>query len=200
MNLRKCRIRISELMSKFVLQVKSENAMGMLDINRISEDFLIPLFSEIYEHTDLKNLNVSESSDYPAIDWGDEKTKTAYQITATSNSQKIKKTLEKFVTHKRYEKYDHLIIYILTEKQNTYHGIGFDKIIDGKFSFDKDKDIRDYRDLLREISGFSLDKSRRIERILEQHLGEERNDEPRDILDWLEQVNQRMERGIGDEN
>ena len=93
MNLKKSRARISELMSKFVVQVESENAMGMLDINRVSEDVLIPLFSEVYDHADLKNLNTSEGPNFPAIDLGDKEKRMAYQITSTSTSQKIKDTL-----------------------------------------------------------------------------------------------------------
>ena len=189
MNLKKCRVRISELMSKFVVQVENENAMGMLDINRVSEDVLIPLFSAVYDHTDLKNLNVSEGSNFPAIDLGDEKTRTAYQITSTPDSEKIKNTLNKFVAHRLYEKYDRLIIYILTKKQDTYR-VRFDEITPEGFSFDAGRDILDYRDLLRDISRLSLEESRRIKNILEQHFGEgQMGDEPQDILDWLEQVN-----------
>ncbi len=189
MNLKKTQDRINELMSRFVAQIKGATAMNRTDINRISEDVLIRLFSEIYGHTELKNLNV-EDTNTPAIDLGDKETRTAYQITSTPSSQKVKRTLEKFVAHKLYEDYDHLVIYILTEKQSRYQGRGFDEIIQGKFCFDKKNDIRDYRDLLREISGFPLDKVHRIESILEQHFGEKQeNDEPQDILDWLEQTN-----------
>ena len=190
MNLKKCRARINELMSRFMAQVKGAIEMDELYINRVSEDVLIPLFSEIYGHTNLENLNVSEGSNFPAIDLGDKETRTAYQITSTPTSRKIKDTLEKFVTHKLYEEYDHLVIYILTEKQSRYQGEGFDEIIQGKFTFDKKNDIRDYQDLLREILGFPLEKTRRVEHILEQHFGEgQESDEPQDILDWLEQVN-----------
>ena len=195
MNLKKSQDRTNELMSRFVARIEGEKAMGRTDINRVSEDVLIPLFSEIYGHKDLRNLNVSDGSNFPAIDLGDEKTGTAYQITSTTNSKKIKDTLEKFVKHKLYEKYNHLIIYILIKK-HTYQGRGFDKIIQGKFSFDKESDIRDYRDLLKEILGFSLEKSRRVENILEQHFGEEyiqpsntQDDESGNPLDWLEKVN-----------
>ena len=175
MNMQKSENRINELIARFVVEVKGSTAMSRTDINRISEDVLIPLFAEIYGHKNLENLNISEgSSNYPAIDLGDKKTKTAYQITSTSKSQKVKETLEKFVAHKLYKEYDHLIIYVLTEKQNRYEGRGFDEIITGKFCFDKENDIRDYRDLLREISGLDLDKTRRIEDILEQHFGEKR--------------------------
>ena len=173
MNLKKSQDRINELMSRFVAQVKGATAMGKIDINLVSEDVLIPLFSEIYEHSELKNLNVSEGSNFPGIDLGDEKTRTAYQITSTPGSEKIKDTLKKFTEHKLYEKYGHLIIYILAEKQRTYQGREFDRIIQGKFSFDKNNDIRDYRDLLKKISGFPLEKSLRVENILEQHFGEE---------------------------
>ena len=173
MNLKKSQDRINELMSIFVTQVRGATAMSKTDINSVSENVLIPLFSEIYGHSDLRNLNVSESPNFPGIDLADEKTRTAYQITSTSGSKKIKDTLKKFVKYKLYEKYDHLIIYILTEKQRTYQGREFGQIIQGKFSFDKKNDIRDYRDLLKRISGFHLEKSRKIETILEQHFGEE---------------------------
>ena len=159
-------------MSKFVAQVENENAMGMLDINRVSEDVLIPLFLEVYGYTDLKNLNVSEGSNFPAIDLGDEKTRTAYQITSTHDSEKIKNTLKKFVDNRLYERYDRLIIYILTKKQDNYQGRKLDEIIEGKFTFDKKNDILDHSDLLKEISGFSLEQTRRVEHILEQHFGE----------------------------
>ena len=191
MNLQKSQDRINELMSRFVVQVKGAKAMRRSDINRVSEDVLIPLFSEVYGHTDLKNLNVSEGPNFPAIDLGDKKTRTAYQITSRFRTDKIKKTLTKFVENKLYKKFDSLVIYILTEKPETYHGRGLDDIIQGKFSFDKDTDILDYRDLLGRISGLPLDKSRRVEEILEQQFGDESklNQESTNPLDWLAQVN-----------
>lgn len=192
MNLQESKNRICKLMSRFVTEVNISNKMGMTDINQISEDVLIPLFSEIYGHSDLKNLNISEGPNFPAIDLGDEKRRIAYQITAESDSQKIKETLTKFVTHKLYKRFDHLIVYILTEKQKTYQGRGFNEIINGKFCFDKETDIRDYQDLVHEIRGFSLKELRKIETILEQHFGDEES-KIWDPLDWLKKANQYME-------
>ena len=191
MNLQKSQDRINELMSRFVAQVKGAKAMRRTDINCVSEDVLIPLFSEVYGHTDLRNLNVSEGPNFPAIDLGDEKTRTAYQITSRFRSEKVKDTVKKFVEYKLYEKFERLVIYILTEKPETYHGRGLDDIIQDKFSFDKDTDILDYRDLLEKISGFPLDKLRRVEGILEQQFGDEShlNQESTNPLDWLAQVN-----------
>ncbi len=199
MNLKKTQDRINELMSRFVVQIKGATAMSRTDINRISEDVLIPLFSEIYGHTELKNLNV-EDTNAPAIDLGDKETRTAYQITSTPSSGKVKQTLEKFVAHELYKEYDHLVIYILTEKQSRYQSKRLDKIIDGKFTFDKENDIRDYQNLLREISGFPLERARKVENILEQHFGngdKQNNDESQDILEWLEQVNSLWEEESG---
>ena len=111
---------------------------------------------------------------------------------------------KKFIDYKLYDKFDHLIIYILRKKQETYRERELKEIIQDKFSFDTRNDIRDYRDLLKKISEFSLEKSRRVEKILEQHFGEEKEpifqDTPQDILEWLEEANQRMDRLSGDEN
>ena len=190
MNLQESQDKIGKLMLRFVDEIRIATAMGKRDINCVSENVLIQLFSEIYGHTDLKNLNISEGSNFPAIDLGDKKTKTAYQITSTPSSQKVKRTLEKFVNHKLYKEYNRLVIYILTEKKSRYQSRKFDEIINGKFTFDKKNDILDYSDLLKEISGFPLEKTLRVERILEQHFGEGQvGDEPQDMLDWLEQVN-----------
>ena len=189
MNLEKSKDRIKELMTRFVTEINVASAMGQTDINRESENVLIQLLSEIYGHTELKNVNV-ESSNFPAIDLGDEKTGIAYQITSTAKSTKIKDTLKKFVKHKLYKEYNHLVIYILTKKQERYQGRGFDEIIQGKFTFDKKNDILDYQDLLGKISGISsVDKLRRIENILEEHFGDLEHIRPLDPLDWLEKVN-----------
>ena len=189
MNLQKSQEKIEELMSIFLYRVKSANAMSRTDINLISETVLIPLFSEIFGHTDLINLNTHENPNFPAIDLGDKRTRTAYQITSNPRSEKIKNTLKKFVDHELYKEYNHLRIYILTEKQKSYR-VEFEKIIQSRFSFNKDNDILDYKDLLREISGFPLEKLRKIEDILKQHFGEKQeNSSPQNLMEWVESVN-----------
>ncbi|RKU31840.1 hypothetical protein C6497_00735 [Candidatus Poribacteria bacterium] len=180
--------RINALMSRFVVEVKGASAMNMLDINSISEDMLIPLFSVIFGYTDLNNLNRTEQVNFPAIDLGDKKTKTAYQITSDPRSQKIKDTLTQFVKSELYKEYDRLMIYILTEKQKSYR-VKFDCIIQDKFSFNIDNDILDYNDLLKEISGFPLAKLREIEKLLEDNFGENIHNTPKDIMDWIDYAN-----------
>lgn len=174
MSLLRTQQRINELMATFVAQAKSAAATGKTDINKVSETLLIPLFGAVYGYTHLKNLNTTEAINYPGIDLGEDVARVAFQITATADSEKVKDTLRKFVSYKLYEKYNRLIIYIITEKQKSYAGSGFDEIINGTFTFDKDTDIRDYRDLLVTIDSFQLDKARKVENILEANFGQRR--------------------------
>jgi hypothetical protein len=171
MNLDRTQSRINELMSLFVTQVKGAAAMSRTDINRVSELVMIPLFTHICGYKNLKNLNYTENFNYPGIDLGDNKAKVAIQVTSTTDNEKIKDTLQKFVKYELYKKYDRLIIYILTEKQKTYTGSGHQEIIQDKFAFDKDKDIWDYRDLLKTVGSLQLDKARRVENFLEANFG-----------------------------
>lgn len=167
MNLNEIQERINRLLSFFVTEVKGATAMGRADINRVSEVVLIPLLSKVFGYSSLANLNYTEQANYPGIDLGDAAARVAFQITSTSNSTKVKETLAKFVSYELYKQYDRLLIYNLTEKQGSYSGDGFDEIIKGKFDFDKDADIIDYRDVLRVVSSFQIDDALEILRILE---------------------------------
>ncbi|WP_148114283.1 SMEK domain-containing protein, partial [Trichormus variabilis] len=188
MNLLKSQNRIIELMSRFVFQVNDSTAMSRTDINKASETILRHLLAEVYDYTELKNLN-SEKNNYPGIDLGDEKARVAIQITSTSDNEKIKDTLRKFVKYKLYEKYDKLIIYILTEKQGSYTGSGHKDIIQDRFTFDKDKDIIDRQDIIKEVANLQdIEKVRRIENILEANFGETRTAPEREVADKVQQI------------
>ena len=182
--------RIKTLLSRFRHEVECSTATHTTDINVESENLLRQLLSEIYGHADLRNLNLSEGRDFPAIDLGDDEERIAYQITSTPSIQKIKDTLQKFVKYERYKKYDRLIIYVLTKKK-TYQTKGLDEIIQGLFSFDIKTDVLDYQDLLKEISGFPVPKLSKVQEILEQQFGDESKfgHESINPLDWLAQVN-----------
>jgi hypothetical protein len=159
-------------MARYVAQVKGATVMRETDINLVSEHLLVPLFKAIYPYPDLRNLNTSERANFPGIDLADDTERVAFQITATPDSEKVKETLRKFVQHGLYKRYDRLIVYIIIEKQKTYSGAGFEAIIDGKFVFDKDTDIQDYRDVLGVISTLPITQAQRIEGLLEAHFGD----------------------------
>ena len=146
---------ISELFSGFIQQIKSNTALGLSDINKLSENVMLPLFKEIYGYEHLEKLE-SYQVNHPAVDLGDEYQRVAIQITSTPSSEKIKDTLRGFVKHRLFDRFDRLIVYIITEKQNNYSGSGFDEIIGEHFAFDKERDILDYRDLLRELKNYDI--------------------------------------------
>lgn len=173
MNLLSIQQHIQELMAAFVTQAEAAAATGKTDLNKVAETILIPLFGVVYGYTHLENLN-KKAMNYPGIDLGGEVARVAFQITASTDSEKIKDTLRTFVKYKLYEKYDRLIIYIITRKQKSYSGSGFDDIIDGKFVFDKGRDILDFRDVLVEVNSFQIDKARKVENILEANFGKKR--------------------------
>lgn len=162
--------RINELMAQFVTQVRGATAMGRTDINHISEIILIPIFAEVYGLAGLRNLNTEESYNFPAIDLGDKKAGVAIQVTSTTDGEKIKETLRKFVDHRLYEQYSRLQVYILTEKQRSYSAKGFQQIIADRFKFDPREDILDYRDILEVVAGFPIGRSEKILSILEQNI------------------------------
>jgi hypothetical protein len=162
--------------------------MQQTDINKVSENVLIPLLAEVYGYKNLKNLNFTEGSNFPGIDLGDETAKVAFQITATPGIEKVKHTLSKFIEYKLYDKYNRLIIYILTEKQKSYSDIEIKEIIECKFNFDTKKDIWDYQNILGEVNRFKIEQAREIEKILEANFGERRGQTEWQVIDKVEQI------------
>ena len=164
------RQRITELLGILAYQAKAYSAAGHTDFNKVSEDVLAPLFKIIFDLPDLKNLNAEKKRNFPAVDLADDKAGVAFQVTATSDSQKIKKSLEIFVQKKLYEQYPRLIFYIITEKKDSYPETTFAGIVKGKCEFKVD-DIIDFRDLVMLCNGLSLDKASKVKRILEANCG-----------------------------
>jgi hypothetical protein len=167
MNRQKSLNRIAELLSRFSNEVKMLNSASLYDINIHSENILIPLINEAFD-LNLINANFDEEKNYSAVDLIDNKNRVSFQVTSSADNEKIKHTLNQFVKHERFNDYDILFIYIISEKQASYTGKGHTEIIDGKFSFDKDENILDNNDLFKKIAGLvSFQKIRNIEELLE---------------------------------
>lgn len=164
------RQRITELLGILAWQAKASSAAGHTDFNKVSEDVLVPLFKIIFNLPDLKNLNTEKKRNFPAIDLADDKAGVAFQVTATSDSHKIKKSLETFVQKTLYQQYPRLIFYIITEKKDSYPEKAFADIVKGKCEFNVE-DIIDYRDVTRLCTQLPLDKASKVKRILEASCG-----------------------------
>jgi hypothetical protein len=163
--------RITELLGVFAYQAKASSASGKTDFNKVSEDVLVPLFRQIYDLSDLKNLNESAKANFPAIDLADCEAKVCFQVTSTSDSQKIKDTLKTFVEKELFKNYSRLIFYIITEKKESYPEKAFSDIISDSFEFNIKTDIIDFRDLTKICNTFQIDKASKIKRILEANFG-----------------------------
>jgi hypothetical protein len=184
--------RINELMARFVAEIQGSTAMGRTDLNKTAETVLIPLLNEIYGWK-LENINYSEeNNNYPGIDLADEETGVCIQVTATPTLDKIKHTLGQFVKHNQYEKYSRLIIFILVKKQKSYSNEAIQKIIQNKFEFDPRKAIWDYRAILGDIANFQIDRTLKVQKILEDNFGDDRQPSTSSIgkseqqIDWRE--------------
>lgn len=169
MSLQHSLMRVEELMAWLVLRVSGANAAGRTDLNKIAETVLIPLFAEIYNYRNLKNLN-SERMNFPAIDLGDDDAKVAFQITARADITKIRNTLRKFEHYKLYERFSKLYIYDLGNKKRRFR-INLRKTVDQDgYCFDRENSVLDYHDVIRETDGLSVEKVLKIQNILENYL------------------------------
>ena len=136
-----------EEVSKLALEIENSTAMGHFDINKISEDLVCGLIRELYGFEGLRNLNAEEKQNFPGIDLADDSARVAIQVTSDRSLDKIKDTLTKCVKYKHYEKYDRIIVYILTKKQASYSSDPVDAICADRFDFSTRNDILDSRDI-----------------------------------------------------
>ena len=140
------------------------NAVNLYDINIVAEDFFPGLLNLIYGYN-LKNANYLEKN-APAIDLFDNVNKISIQVTSDNSSKKINHTIEEFNKNNSYKIYDRLIILILTQKKKYTTEFN----TDGKFIFDKSKDIWDVEDLMKDIRKLDTDQIKEISSYLSKEL------------------------------
>lgn len=127
-------------------QVEAAGAMGLYDTHKVAENVICGLLRELCDWSNLRNLN-REQSNFPGIDLADDNARIAVQVTATADIAKVKHTLEKFVSHGLEQRYNRLIIYVLSTKQGSYSQSAIDVASDGKIQLSVTQDIWDYQEL-----------------------------------------------------
>lgn len=140
------------------------NAVNLYDINIAAEDFFPGLLNLIYGYQ-LKNANYLDKN-APAIDLYDEVNRIVIQVTSDSSSKKINHTIEEFIKNNLYQNYERLVVLILTQKKKyttAFH-------TDGKFIFDKAKDIWDVEDLMKDIRKLNTEQVNEISSYLAKEL------------------------------
>lgn len=155
---------IADSLALLSSQVSVRNAINLYDINIVAESFYSELLNLI-ENLNLKNVNTIKKN-APGIDLADEGNRISIQVTSDNTSDKIKHTIAEFLLNKSYEKYDRLIILILTNKKR--YSTVFDT--DGKFSFDKNNDIWDVNDLIKKVNALPIEKLKAINDFLQLEL------------------------------
>jgi len=97
-------------------EVEVDNKIGQFDINKIVEDVYMHILNDVYGW-DLKNANLLKEN-FPAIDLIDEKNMIVIQVTSTTDTDKLRSTIEKFKNlDDKYSIYDLKMFYI-THKPN----------------------------------------------------------------------------------
>lgn len=163
---------IEELFSKMMNKSKLGSAVNDHRSKIQSEATLMHVLEIIFD-CNLENSN-KQKSNYPGLDLISVDKRIGFQITADSSKEKIKDTIDKCISsrNKIYDIIDRLIIILLVDKPR-YRNKALDKKFNN-FSFDKDNDIIDFRDLYRFI--FNLKDPRKIEKIYSHLQRELEND------------------------
>lgn len=136
-----------ELMAQLVTQVQASAAMGHYDINKVSEGLVRGVLRELYRWSNLRDLNAEEKANFPGVDLADDTLKLAVQVTATPTLDKIKSSIQTFLTHNLDKRYRRLVFYVLTRKQASYSQDAINKVALARISVDVSKDILDFQDL-----------------------------------------------------
>lgn len=136
-----------EEIARLVTEVETSVAMGHFDLNKICEDVVCGLLRELLGYSQLRNLNEDEKANFPGIDLADDEARVGIQVTSDKSLEKVKDTLRKSVDHKLYEKYDRVLVYVLTKKQQSYSDTSIQQICGDLVRFDVRNDILDHRDL-----------------------------------------------------
>lgn len=155
---------IAEALALLSKEVEVLNCVNLYDINIVAEDFYALLLNKIYGYN-LRNLNSYENN-APAIDLVDEVKRISIQVTSDNTSEKIKKTIEKFIEYKQYLKYDRLIVLVLTKKKKYTANFNTKSF----FAFDKELDIIDYIDLMKAVKVKDIKDLKKISQFLEDEL------------------------------
>jgi len=138
------------------MKIQTRNKLNLFDLTKTSEDFFKDLLNIIYD-LNLINLNAARPNT-PGLDLGDEGEGIAFQITSTRTSQKLRNTLEA-ITDDQIQKFTEIKIFIIGDKQKDYT---IPDALTQKCHFDKEKNIVDINDILRDLIVLEIDKLEEI--------------------------------------
>lgn len=164
MNRKKYIENIIYSLSVLQTELSMHTAVGLYDGNIIAEDFFCGFLNLIYG-CEFSNLNI-EQRNTAAIDLGDAHSRIAIQVTITGSREKIQGTVDKFIAHELYKKYDSLKMLFLGDVPKVKKPIN----TRGFFVFDKKTDILSIKSLVRDIRKLDTEQLKRLEAYLKEEL------------------------------
>ena len=149
-------------------EIKILNKSSHFDINKDCETLSKNILNIIY-NCNFENMNINQKN-YPAIDLGDLKNGIAIQVTSEGTSDKIKNTIETFVSKNMYEKYKNLKFFFLCEGKKLRKW-DYSEHTNGKFYFDIEKDIIFLENILEKANDLDLEKLEKLDKLLKDEVG-----------------------------
>ena len=129
--------------------ISASCGQGLTDLPKHAENLVAGLLSELLGYRNVRNLNAGERMNFPGLDLADDEKSTGFQVTATASLEKVKDTLTTVLHHRLHERYTHIKVIVLSERQSSYSQTAIDGILRGKMQFSAANDILDFRDVLR---------------------------------------------------
>lgn len=152
----------TSLLGRFAYEVRVSSALGLFDINTIAEDLLVPIFATILDCPKLQNQNRVQMN-FPAVDLGCNVSRISIQVTSDASSSKVNDTLKKFQSHGLNADFDRVLVYVLTERQQSYNSKALAATVAGlPIEFSTSRDILDFHGLAQLIGELSNEKIQRV--------------------------------------
>lgn len=142
-------------------QINLRCSLGLMDLNKFSEDFFAKLLNKVYGYN-LKNLNGSRSNE-PGLDIGDELESIAFQVTSQATSAKVNNTLEKITAEQR-KRFEIIMVLIIGQKQSSYSGLDLELVKEYQYTKPGKTEPEDFigfniidiKDILRDVVTLDL--------------------------------------------
>jgi hypothetical protein len=162
-------LEIDKLMGAFIGTVDRQKALGLADVNTLSEALLLELLRELFMLPDLRSLN-NEKANFPGLDLADDTVGVAFQITTTRELKKVLNCLETVIRHDLHNRFSRIVVLIVGNKQNSYSQAAIDRVVGGRFTFNASSDVVDQFDLLTACSKLDLEGLERVVDVLRRNI------------------------------
>ncbi|MGR6125675.1 SMEK domain-containing protein [Paenibacillus sp. SER-28] len=179
-------------LTRWISEIRLNNAIGYYDINKISENLCVTILNELYGYK-LINAN-NEITNACAVDLIDHENKLAIQVTSRIDGKKIKETLIDFVKNELDQSYTNGVKFLILNFESVKKGHYRYKNVYKNFDFSSDVITdRMLMKKIEEIYRTDYDHFLTILKTLRHEFGS-RNIEVKNDLEMLEEISRCFDR------